>query len=122
VASFQTPEAAVLADSVPPRYIRVVAVEYSPDRGHAVVFVEYNEPPSVEPYQILCERVAGGWTEGNGGSGGGTMWMRTHDDPDRGPLGVLTTWEPPTARWKVSEIDFGRDAGADDEERPVSGW
>jgi hypothetical protein len=64
VAHFETPEAAVLADSVPTEYVRVVAVEHSPDGSRPVVFVEYNEPPRVEPYQVLCEKAAGGWTAG----------------------------------------------------------
>jgi hypothetical protein len=118
VSIFQTPEAAVLADSVPARYVRVVAVEHAPDGRHAVVFVEYNEPPDVEPYQVLCEKVAGGGTEEGGGSGGGTMWMWTRDDPGRGRLGVLTTWDPPTALWDVADVRD--DAGVDD--GSVGGW
>ena len=111
MAAFETPEAAVLADSVPPEYVRVVAVGHSPDGSRAVVFVEYNEPPRVEPYQVLCEKAAGGWTAGNGGSGGGATWTWTHDDPERGPCGVLT-WEPPTAVWNVPEIAPRGDPGA----------
>lgn len=33
--------------------------------------VEYNEPPAIERYVVLCERVAQGWCERQGGSGEG---------------------------------------------------
>jgi hypothetical protein len=99
VAPFSTPDEAVLADdTVPARYARIVAVEYAPDRHHAVVFVAYNEPPHIEPYVVLCEQAEDGWSELHGGSGGGISWMATAED---GSVGVETRWQPPTARWGV---------------------
>jgi hypothetical protein len=94
-----TPEDAVrAAASVPPQYVNIVAVEYSPRGALAVVFIAYNEPPHIEPYVVLCEKTLEGWVENQGGSGGGVSWMSTTDD---GSLGVQTTWEPRTAQWDV---------------------
>lgn len=121
MTGFPTPEAAVLGgDSVPPRYVRVIEVSYSPEGSRAVVFLEYNEPPSVEPYVVMCEKTAGGWIEGNGASGGGLSWMSTHEEPDGRRLGVFTAWAPPTARWNVQVPDVL----SDDEEdfRSVNEW
>jgi hypothetical protein len=101
VSGYPTPEEAVRAkDSVPPHYARVVAVEYSPGEEYAVVCVEYNEPPMVEPYVILCERESDGWSGRQGGSGGGLSWMSTSDD---GSLGVEVSWggSTPSVRWRV---------------------
>lgn len=94
------------SESVAPRYVHVVDVSYSPDGTRAVVFVEYNEPPRVEPYVVLCEKTEDGWVEGDGGSGGGVSWMGTHEAHGR-HLGVLTTWDPPTANWNLPLEDLG---------------
>jgi hypothetical protein len=54
VSGHPTPEEAVISeDSAPSRFVNVVAVEYSPREDHAVVLIEYNEPPVVEPYVVL---------------------------------------------------------------------
>jgi hypothetical protein len=100
VTGYATPEDAVRAeDPVPSQYARVVAVDYSPDRNHAVVMLEYNEPPTVEPYVVLCEHTPSGWVEGQGGSGGGISWMATRAD---GTEGVEVAWgRPPRVRWEV---------------------
>ena len=100
VTGYATPEDAIRAgDSVPAQYTRVVAVDYSPDRKHAVVALEYNEPPSIEPYVVLCWSTPSGWVEGQGGSGGGLQWMATSAHRDRG---VEVMWGgPPTVRWDV---------------------
>src|SRR4051812_4963395 len=92
VDGYETPEEAVRAtDSAPPEYVRIIAVEYSPDRSHAVVLIEYNEPPAVEPYIVLCERTGAAWVAAHGTSGGGSSWMSTTED---GSLGVEVLWGP----------------------------
>ena len=100
MSGYATPEAAVgAADSVPPQYAQIVAVEYSPDGNHAVVLMEYDEPPTVDLYVVLCERAPSGWVEGQGGSGGGLSWMATSAD---GATGVEVAWgQTPTVRWDV---------------------
>jgi hypothetical protein len=112
VSGYLTPEDAARGeDSVPPEYAHIVAVEYSPSRSHAVVFIAYNEPPDVEPYVVLCEQTASGWVENQGGSAGGWSWMSTSED---GSLGVETTWEPRAVRWEVpapQELDIEADEG-----------
>ena len=94
------PEQAVHADgSVPSRYARVIAVDYSPDGRHAIGCLEYNEPPAVEPYVVLCENTPNGWVEGQGVSGGGVSWMATSVDAANG---VEVAWgRPPTVRWDI---------------------
>ena len=62
------------------------------------MFIAYNEPPDVEPYVVLCEKMPEGWLEGRGGSAGGMSWMSTSED---GSLGVQTAWEPRTVQWEV---------------------
>ena len=58
MSGYATPEEAVRAgDSVPRQYMRIVAVEYSPDNTYAVVFIEYNEPRTVGAPVALGERV-----------------------------------------------------------------
>jgi hypothetical protein len=101
VEGYATPEEAVLAeDSVPRQYGKVVAVDYSPRRNQAVVLIEYNEPPAVEPYIVVCDNTSSGWIAGSGGSGGGLSWVSTDPDSD---LGVEVDWGPdPTVRWDVS--------------------
>jgi hypothetical protein len=99
---YATPAEAVLgADrAIPKRYARVLAVEYSPDGGRALVFLEYNEPPHTEPYLVLCERDGDGWRDGQGSNG--SEWLFTHDDPVSGHLGVrILGWDPPRIRWDV---------------------
>jgi hypothetical protein len=97
VEGYATPEEAARADGVPPQFARVVVVEHSPDRRHAVVLIEYNEPPHVEPYVVLCQHTPGGWTELGGGSAGGLTWMSTSED---GAVGVVVAWgHPPTITW-----------------------
>jgi hypothetical protein len=95
----------VLADpGIPERYTRIVAVEYSPQRDRALVFIEYNEPPHVEPYHVLCERDGEGWVAGNGSNF--SDWMLTHHDEHRGDVGVRTLgWDPPTVQWDVPSAD-----------------
>jgi hypothetical protein len=79
--------------------VQVVAVNYSPSASHAVVLIEYNEPPGVEPYVVLCEKTPDGWVERQGGSGGGLSWMATDAE---GNLGVEVAWgQRPTVRWEV---------------------
>jgi hypothetical protein len=78
--------------------VHVVAVDYSPGGRHAVVVIEDNEPPVVEPYVVLCEKTASGWVERQGGSGGGVSWMATDAD---GEVGVEVVWGPPTVRWEL---------------------
>jgi len=104
VTGYATPEEAVRAeDSVPSQYARVVAVDYSPDKNHAVVLLAYNEPPTVEPYVVLCENTPSGWVERQGGSGRGLSWMATRAD---GARGVEVAWRrPPTVRWDVPAPD-----------------
>lgn len=85
------------AESVPPEYARVVAVEFAPAGSHAVVFIAYNEPPDIEPYAVLCEKTTDGWNERSSASGG-EMWMSTSED---GATGVQPTWDPPAAEWDV---------------------
>ena len=104
MTGFATPEEAAHADdAVPPQYARVVTVDYSPDGNHAVVLLEYNEPPHVEPYVVLCESTPSGWVEGGGGSAGGVSWMSTRDD---GTEGVEVLWgRPPRVRWEVRPPD-----------------
>jgi hypothetical protein len=100
VIGYATPEDAARAESsVPAQYSRVVAVDYSPDGSHAIVCLEYNEPPVVEPYVVLCENTPSGWIEGQGGSGGGVSWMATSADRAHG---VEVAWgTPPTVRWDI---------------------
>ena len=97
---FDSPEAAARGDT-PAHFAHVVAVEYSPDGDRALVFLEFNEPPRTAPYEALCEKDGDRWIESTGGSGGGEGWKWTHDDPVRGPLGVASRSNPPTARWDV---------------------
>jgi hypothetical protein len=101
VTGYTTPEEAARAeDSMPRQYARVVAVDCSPDRIHAIVLLEYNERPTVEPYIVLCENTPTGWVERLGGSGGGLSWMATSGD---GAHGVEVAWgRSPTVRWDVS--------------------
>lgn len=97
---FASPQAAAQGDT-PARFTEVIAVKYSPGRDRALVFLELNEPPHTEPYEVLCVRDRYGWRAPIGSSGGGEGWKWTHDDPERGPLGVASSWRPPTARWDV---------------------
>jgi len=99
MGGYRSPEDAVRAeDAVPAEYPRVITVQYAPDGAHAVDFMAYNEPPATEPHVVLCEKTPEGWCERYAGSGGGMSWMGTADD---GSVGVLTTWEPPSAQWDV---------------------
>jgi hypothetical protein len=97
------PEGLAFRGAVPGDVVRVVAVEYSPDQQRAVVFVEYNEPPEVGRYELLCERRGGAWVERSGSTVGNAtvIWAWTHDDEQQVPLGVKTRWNPPHARWDV---------------------
>jgi hypothetical protein len=77
----------------------VVTVDYSPNKDYAVVLLDYNEPPTVEPYVVLCENTPSGWVEYQGGSTGGLSWMATRGD---GTEPVEVAWgQPPTVRWDV---------------------
>jgi len=101
VSGHESPEKAVIAEeSVPAQYVNVVAVSHSPSGESAVVVVEYNESSAGEPYVVLWERTAYGWTTASGGSGGGRLWIGTSED---GMLGVEVIWDPatPTIRWGV---------------------
>ena len=85
---------------MPARFVHIVAVESSPSAKHAVVLVEYNEPSTVEPYVVLCEKTRTGWIERQSGSGGGLSWMATDAD---GQTGVEVAWgQQPTVRWGVA--------------------
>jgi hypothetical protein len=65
--------------------------------------LEYNEPPTIEPYVVLCEAATSGWVECHGGAGGGLNWMATR--PDVGE-GVEVAWAPPpSVRWDVAAPD-----------------
>jgi hypothetical protein len=89
---------------VPPQYVRVVAVERSPDDRHAVVLLEYNEPPTVEPYLVLAENTPDGWVAGSGHSAGGLSWIATGAE---GEHGVEVEWgQPPMVRWGVRAPDM----------------
>jgi len=88
-------EAAVAGDRAPPEVVEIVAVDYSPQGSHALVFVRYSH---VVPYVVLCEKTPAGWVAGSSGSGGSTSWMPTTDDNS---LGVESTWWPRTVRWDV---------------------
>jgi hypothetical protein len=100
VTGHATPEEAVRAeDSVPSEYARLVKVDYSPNKDYAVVLLEYNEPPTVEPYVVLCESTPSGWVQCQGGSAGGLSWTATRGD---GTEGVEVAWgQAPTVRWDV---------------------
>jgi hypothetical protein len=99
VSGHPTPEEAVIVeDAVPRHFVNVVPTHYAPSGSHAVVLIEYNEPPVVEPYVVLCERTSSGWVAGQGGSGGGLSWMSTGP----GDVGVEVEWgRPPAVRWDV---------------------
>ena len=94
--AFASPEEAALeGDSL----ARVVAVEYSPDGGRAIVFLEYSPDSRPTPYEVLCEKGDDGWSSAIGASGGsGWNWKFTHETPS-GERGVLTRWDPPRAEW-----------------------
>jgi hypothetical protein len=114
VTGCATPELAVRADdSVPPQYVRIVAVDHAPDGKHAAVRIEYNAPPMLEPCAVLCERTPVGWLAGQAGSAGGVSWMATDTHAGlasrspgprrrrcvgRSQHGANT---PPTGRWSL---------------------
>ena len=113
VMGYATPEEAARAhESVPPQFARVVAVEHSPDGTHAVVLIEYNEPPDVEPYVVLCQNTPTGWIDRGGGSAGRLTWMSTSEDS---AVGVEVAWgQPPRITWDAPAWDIpdpGPDAG-----------
>ena len=81
-AAFPSPEEVAQAGDSAGTDARVVAVEYSPDRDRAIVFLEYNPDSRPEPYEVLCERSENGWTSS-------------------GELGVTTRWDPPRAEWNT---------------------
>jgi hypothetical protein len=101
--SFASPEDAVRADYSPAAVVRIIAVKCSPSGRNAVVFIEHEND---YPYEEFCERTGEGWKTRGGGSGGGTGWRWTHDDPVQGPMGVAISWEPPGARWDVPESEI----------------
>jgi hypothetical protein len=101
--SFASPEDAVRAEYSPAAVVRIVAVECSPDGRRAVVFIEHEND---YPYEQFCEMAGDGWETGGGGSGGGTGWHWTHDEPVQGPVGVAISWEPPRARWDVPDSEI----------------
>ncbi|MDQ3823379.1 MAG: hypothetical protein M3321_09085 [Actinomycetota bacterium] len=82
-----TAEEAARGD-IPERYARALATATSPDRTAAVVLLETNEPPSVEIYEVVCVKRAGGWVDFGGGGGFGIGWTSTARDPERN-LGVV---------------------------------
>lgn len=98
MTGFASPEdAAIAEDTVPAEFVKIVAVDYAPDKGHAIVLIEYNEPPDVEPYAVLCQNTPGGWVAHQSGSADGVSWMSTSER-----LGVEVTWgDPPLIRWGV---------------------
>ena len=106
---YATPEEAARAEeSVTPQYASVVAVDHSPDGRHAVVLIEYQEPPHVERYAVLCQNTPRGWVEQGGGSAGGLTWISTSED---GAVGVEVAWgQPPTITWDAPGWDV-RDPG-----------
>lgn len=78
-------------------------VDTHPDGRYAVVLIEYNEPPHVEPYTALCRRDDDGWRFA-AGHGGWSGWYRTHEDADGAELGFdVTNDDPPAVRWNVPE-------------------
>jgi hypothetical protein len=109
-------EAAAADDSIPAQYVKVLAVDYSPREDMAVVLIEYNEPPMVEPYVVLCQRTDDGWDALQGGSSEGSSWMRYDEDRS---LGVEVLWGSSTHRteWDVpgpSDFDGAIDSGHGD--------
>jgi hypothetical protein len=93
-------EAAIADDAIPARLVKGRAVEYSPYGREAVVLIEYNEPPTLDAYVVLCRQTGDGWVAGQGGAGGGSSWMSTTED---GSLGVEIFWGPSSHRveWDV---------------------
>ena len=71
-AGYATPEAAARGD-IAERYCRVGGISLSPDGRRALVVLETNEPPAVECYTVVCERIGDVWFAlgGSGGTGGG---------------------------------------------------
>ena len=94
--AFPTPEAAAKGGDPD---ARVLFVDHSPNGAFAIVFLEYNPQSRPTPYVALCEQSEDGWESTIGGSGGGSGWMITHEDPAREELGVTWRREPPRAEW-----------------------
>src|SRR3954454_24250545 len=100
MSGYSTPEAAPPGDdSVPAEFSRVVAVEYSPSLGWAVVFIACNEPTDIEAYVVLCEQTADSWVGSHGGSASGSFWVATSDD---GSVGVRMEWDERSVEWRTA--------------------
>src|SRR3954466_1773314 len=96
------PESAARQGDSPVTVGRTVLVDTHPDGRYAVVLIEYNEPPHVEPYTALCWRDDDGWRFG-AGHGGWSGWYRTHADADgAGPGFDVTNDDPPPRRRKLA--------------------
>jgi hypothetical protein len=68
--AYVDPEAASRGD-IPARFARALAGAVSPQREYAVVLLGTNEPPSLYPYEVVCERTQDGWEELVGRNGPG---------------------------------------------------
>jgi hypothetical protein len=53
------------------------------------VLLGTNEPPLLYPYQVVCGRGEGGWSEGISGNGPGWSTTSSEGEPN---LGVVTDW------------------------------
>ncbi len=109
---YATPEEAARAhESVPPSSHASSPSSTRPTE-HAVVLIEYNEPPDVEPYVVLCQNTPTGWIDRGGGSAGRLTWMSTSEDS---AVGVEVAWgQPPRITWDAPAWDIpdpGPDAG-----------
>ena len=74
VRRYDTPEEAARGD-IPARFARALGVSISPSGNSALVVLATNEPPTIEPYVVSCERVAARWETGSGGNpNAGEFW------------------------------------------------
>ncbi len=64
-------------------------MEISPDGREALVVLATNEPPYVEPYEVVCFREGDGWVAGRGSGGLGIGWSSTLISDDGRNVGVL---------------------------------
>ena len=76
---YGSPEEAARGD-IPAKFGHIVATVVSPDDRWALVLLAENVPPSVELYQVLCERIDGSWHDTWGGNGSGLSWRATEGD------------------------------------------
>ena len=82
VRRYDTPEEAARGD-IPARFARALGVRISPSGNSALVVLATNELPTVEPYVVFCERVAGRWETGSGGNGNAGEFSHTDGESVR---------------------------------------